>query len=1400
MCQDLSCVLAQSEWFSQESKQSSLAAAFKKAGAAVQLICSSSSQGAKRAKTLIETWQDQELAPQVQEQQQIVSLPDEVVEVPTLKVGGSYNKFGLKRANIGGRPAVLPVVKRGVAGVKSVTNRVLAGEKPRRFEIKGGIQKKIVDRIDELKAEFGTSRADLSRFWKQVYREFPDVDRDRLQKMACNADSIRTRVGEQGLGGDRGFGGAQGRSIPTYLKARQNKGIRAGGAGNKWHFTEITKEVKDWHEHERRMAHVVDRTDILVEFQERLEVFIPQLEKLAEAAIGTAEEKMLAEKIKAHKDRQESLKTGTKVCRERFRDRVIGKLGARLLVPQRYVKLTPKEEQVRCELTWQQFDERCWIAGLSPMNELSKWVADPQLFRDQAQDTWLVFSDQIPFWVKIGFLKILYAEFELKEACTQKKKSYSKTKKGNQLSSSPAQHSQALVPGDPSELEGQSQKRGADPSGDKCRITFEARQAISGWFGGDRSTGGAEVKGHILPSIIVVKGQYARLDNISDAGTFIRDEIFWVGDKKFDRKAGTSTKGLMASYVELRKRRPELFKNLVVFQQPAAWMDEITQLWAIEDLARRVPQAVHQRDLFAAALSDTCKKGMQLGLQIPSWIASKMSAVLQLTDTDVAFPMKRDAEAAKEELSRAMRSAAARRGERASFHCGAEQIMEIAAKAHEGMIERNAKSKIVLAGSRRNGMLAWRPDLNNQVLYDPAGEEWCRDFPQSSHRLKESWIADRHKWLDADGRPKRADWSRSDAAETEADLAEHDYCSKMAEHMQDHTVEIGGKIIEVPVINIDSDDQSLFSDADALASLHPKLRRMVKAALKNPRNDKSAVARAAQKKLEKDRVQSALNELGDQWREMLAKALPTTSRGQMLASLQPGVAGKDKKKMKKHQKKVLKGKLKIKFLKLAATSAKMKASSSSSTDAALPSAASSSSSSMPMGPPPLPAPAKDAIADLKQGDIVRCIEESLGRSNYGLDFEILKVFGSSYFCRLQEAGSCKIGKNVSLHQSQVVLAAQFEAVPKKKQMTWPMETKVELDMKFPAAELDGGSSLKKDARIAAIHISLAVWLLRREMLPAAADDDKVAFLSPEMTGQVFAELSGSNPAQALCDAAAAVKAIVKESCQLIMVPVWGGAEGALHWTLLLFKKMGDGSWRVEYKDSLSKICKNSYEAGTSLITLIAVALNIDLKMPATRCNSAYQAIGSGQCGYFVVHWMDEAIKEVLGYGPAAAGWPMPQFWINKLSNIITQITKNKGISELKLAKAKAKSDELKAEAQAKLEAVGNIAKDLKFQEGVRASTETRLKFYTWASTGGCPKCKHAEFGSTCCNPDKILAKQRAEKMQADKTGKPVKDKAYSAEDYKKCLADIYAEIAVKRGMPPMPPLPSLKDAAGGQVN
>jgi hypothetical protein len=117
--------------------------------------------------------------------------------------------------------------------------------------------------------------------------------------------------------------------------------------------------------------------------------------------------------------------------------------------------------------------------------------------------------------------------------------------------------------------EGQTQTRGRDPAGDKLRITFECRQAVTGYFSETQ-----EVKGIILDSILVVQGVHAKLSNISDDHRFIEEEQFLIAGEIVTRKAGQAAGQIMKTWVELRKAQPELFERVVVYQQPAAHYDE----------------------------------------------------------------------------------------------------------------------------------------------------------------------------------------------------------------------------------------------------------------------------------------------------------------------------------------------------------------------------------------------------------------------------------------------------------------------------------------------------------------------------------------------------------------------------------------------------------------------------------------------------------------------------------------------------------------------------------------------------------------------------------------------------------------------------------------------------------
>ena len=99
----------------------------------------------------------------------------------------------------------------------------------------------------------------------------------------------------------------------------------------------------------------------------------------------------------------------------------------------------------------------------------------------------------------------------------------------------------------------------------------------------------------------------------------------------------------------------------------------------------------------------------------------------------------------------------------------------------------------------------------------------------------------------------------------------------------------------------------MFQDVDVLNQLHPKIRRAVALQMTTKgHNPARKAARSVQKAVERDRVQKALTELSESWRDYLNEALVKESRAMVLSKLQPGVLNKGKHAKKNLQKRVLK--------------------------------------------------------------------------------------------------------------------------------------------------------------------------------------------------------------------------------------------------------------------------------------------------------------------------------------------------------------------------------------------------------------------------------------------------------------------------------------------------------------
>ena len=212
------------------------------------------------------------------------------------------------------------------------------------------------------------------------------------------------------------------------------------------------------------------------------------------------------------------------------------------------------------------------------MEDLQDWVADPQGFIDRRLETVIILSDQIPFWVKIGKLRVLMAAWE---SGKKLKKQYKdcKIKSSSDAQTQVTQQVEELIEGVRAEQteellkEGQTQTRGPGfSSQDKFRITFEARQVVLHWFDTTKDPLGVIE----MTLLVVPTAAHARLSNIDDDHKWIETESFEVAglDEPVVHTAGQKTACLTA-FVELRKQHPELFENLVVMGQPSGTFDEV---------------------------------------------------------------------------------------------------------------------------------------------------------------------------------------------------------------------------------------------------------------------------------------------------------------------------------------------------------------------------------------------------------------------------------------------------------------------------------------------------------------------------------------------------------------------------------------------------------------------------------------------------------------------------------------------------------------------------------------------------------------------------------------------------------------------------------------------------------
>ena len=287
-----------------------------------------------------------------------------------------------------------------------------------------------------------------------------------------------------------------------------------------------------------------------------------------------------------------------------------------------------------------------------------------------------------------------------------------------------------------------------------------------------------------------------------------------------------------------------------------------------------------------------------------------------------------------------------------------------------------------------------------------------------------------------------------------------------------------------------------------------------------------------------------------------------------------------------------------------------------------------------------------------------------------------------------------------------------------------------------------------------------------------------------------------DPAKELLRAVGELSGII-DNKDLILAPVWGGAaDNDFHWTLLVIERKGK-ELRIRYRDSLTSQCSSCTQHAKEILMLLLMAMQItiDHALPP-RCNLAMQPIGDSVCGHYVCHWTRLEMHLFCGEGHAN-GYPDWHFWAKKLMMMESHIIKNKGVADLHDKMA----DKEKANMLLLQQQIEQIRETLEMDAKMQAMAAEMASNWihsAFGTIGGCPKCGHLKWGSTCCNPEKITAKiQAEEEMATEKGWDASRDGNYDKKRYQQIYEQVLKDKALEMTTDCKPL--QKKDKGGGPV-
>ena len=791
----------------------------------------------------------------------------------------------------GGRPPMLVGERRGIAGgLKS--NVRLKHQKTRRSDLPVSAKHVMCQDMNLQRKEFVNEEDWLSHFAK-TFKMKPKKLRYIWELRGAWAQQMKKQKQSDSRQVRHGRGGSTGTHGVTAVK---HITYRQQGGGAKRELPRVYEKVEQWFRSERMHGHTVLQRHLGWKYAEFVDEEVINLEwKLQHA--DQHEKVQIKHLLDKAKKQQEAHKNPKRI--EKRGQALVQAFGASLKKPNLMTQLAPVEEQVRAEISWNYFDWQVWRISKAALDDTlaATLFARPSDAQKSIREGVLEFSDQIPVWVKKPSEREVFGAWEIKtsqksvmvmrkdvQAALAEKASKKGIRGAAEKTEESKETSEQLVPHDgedewviggrdPQEHQKSHTTTMKEANCDKYRITFEAHQKVLHWWDDSKEPVGVMSKG-----ILIVPGAHAALSNISSSGEWLEDEEFeWMGQIRKHQK-GAKVGRTLGAWRKLRDEEPSLFRHFTVMSQPSSNMDSIVMSWSIREQARESPLSLHQRDCFTAAFSQDVQSHQWVSHQIACSIMSKMTAAMQLTDTDFSHNFKAIIRNEVDEVTKSGQQKIRQQDTGASeiYKMSIRDIAYVIDQACEKLHQKNLDEQWVLKGLRRNGFLTLRPSSDGKMILQDH-QNWCKDMPVGSSRIPSAWLQNRLAHVEDGGQTiKEPIWTRMEGAAELADLIEWSYYEK--DRVEHHDFE--------------GIDLTMADQQDWVMASHFQLPLDLRKALALRESERDDKSKERQQKLKEKRKEKKLraeakHELQEEQKEKIKEDLKSKSRLEVMQAMVP---------------------------------------------------------------------------------------------------------------------------------------------------------------------------------------------------------------------------------------------------------------------------------------------------------------------------------------------------------------------------------------------------------------------------------------------------------------------------------------------------------------------------------